>query len=142
MPRPKGSLNKRTLVSEFVEREPELQKRVVELALEGDPTSLKIIADRLWPRIRPQSMAVKVDADKADSLAELGDKVLSAAMSGKISTDQARDLLAAITDQARVAELTEIEQRLAALEQHEDVPPWEPPEKLPIRGRRKRKENV
>lgn len=46
-----------------------LQKKVLDMAMDGDPTSLRIIADRLWPRLRPEAVPIKINA-KGDDLAE------------------------------------------------------------------------
>ena len=123
-----------------------LQRKILDLALEGNPTALKIVADRLWPRLRSQPPLVSIDVASND-LAEQGRKIIAAALSGKITVDVLRDLLSAIYAQGKLIELSEFEDRLHALEQSKDIPPWEsdyrpvklpPVEKLPMRGKRKR----
>lgn len=114
------------------------------MALKGDPAALKIVADRLWPRLRAQAPPVSIDA-KSDDLVATGKRVIDAALSGQITTDLLRDLLGALYLQGQITELTEFERRLRELEERAgDTPPWalpEPPsEKLPIRGRKRRRE--
>ena len=116
-----------------------LQKKVLKMALDGDPVALRICADRLWPKIRPEALPVRVTTTSSD-LASQGAAIIDAALSGKLTPDVLRDLLSALADQARLIEFTEIEARLQALEGQEPVAPWEQPskDKLPIRGRKRR----
>ena len=113
-----------------------LQKKVLRMALDGDVVALRICADRLWPKLRPEALPVIVKAKSAD-LASQGAAVIDAALAGKLTPDVLRDLLSALADQARLIEFTEIEGRLAALENQTPVTPWaeRSEDKLPIRGR-------
>ena len=120
-----------------------LQKKVIDMAMRGDTAALKIVADRLWPRLRSQPLPVSINATSGD-IAETGRKVIDAALSGEVTTDILRDILGALYLQGQITELTELEQRLRALESRSDAPPWESKETkrelLPIRGKRRRKE--
>ena len=117
------------------------------MALSGDIGALKIIADRLWPRLRAEAAIVSIDATSND-LAEQGRKIIDAALSGKITTDVLRDLLTALYAQGKIVELAEFEDRIKALEQHRELPPWEADYRsvklitdqklLPMRGKRRR----
>ena len=142
--RPKGSKNKRL---EFLRsHDKKLQKKVLDLAMEGDVAALRIVADRLWPRIRAQAAVIKIDAI-SDNIAEQGRKIIDAALTGEVTTDVLRDLLAALYAQGKLIELSEFESRLKALEDSGEAPPWETgsaklkltkSERLPIRGKRRR----
>lgn len=117
-----------------------LQKKVLDMAMEGDPAALKIIADRLWPRLRAQAPPVSIDAT-SDDIAATGRKIIDAALSGEVTADVLRDLLMALYAHGKLIELTELERRLQALETREEAPPWAQPQErelLPIRGRRRR----
>ncbi len=118
-----------------------LQKKVLEMALDGDPVALRICADRLWPKLRPEAAPVRVITASSD-LASQGAAIINAALSGKLTPDVLRDLLSALADQARLVEFTEIEGRILALENQAPVTPWEKrsSDKLPIRGRKRRAE--
>ena len=117
----------------------ELQQKVLELALKGDATALRICADRLWPKLRSEAMPVLVKTKSAD-IASQGAAIINAALAGKLTPDVLRDLLSALADQARLVEFTEIESRLQALENQDHVIPWaqRSEDKLPIRGRKRR----
>ena len=142
--RPAGAKNKKL---EFLRSNDEqLQRKVVAMALAGDVGALKIIADRIWPRLRAEAALISIDC-KSDDLSEQGRTIIDAGLRGEISTDVLRDLLTAIYAQGKIVELAEFEGRLKALEQHRTAPPWEvdrpvqrlkPSEKLPMRGKGKR----
>ena len=117
-----------------------LQQKVLEMALDGDQVALRICADRLWSKIRPEAAPVRVSAT-SEKLSGKGLAIIDATLSGELAPDTARDLLSALADLARLNELTEIEERLQALEGMQQAPPWEKKElaeKLPLRGRRRR----
>ena len=133
--RPKGAREKR--LKWMLSDERALQKRVVKDALKGNQRAMQIVADRLWPKLRPEALPVRVKTDSSD-LASQGAAIITAALSGKLTPDVLRDLLSALADQARLVEFTEIEARLQVLEEKREAPPWERNELLPIRGKRKR----
>lgn len=140
MPRPKGSKNKwRPEI--LLSNKKSLQQKAVDMALAGNETCLRICMDRLYPKLRNVAAPVRVKADASD-LASQGAAIVAAALSGQLTPDVLRDLLAALADQARLVEFTEIEQRLIALEGRRDAAPWESKkatsQKFPIRGKRKR----
>ena len=124
-----------------------LQKKVLSMALKGDISAIKIVADRIWPRLRPQAETVNVKT-KSSEIVEQGQKIIDTALAGQLPVDALRDLLSALADQARLVEFSEIDNRLKVLEEHRDSPPWgthpNPVElvadqkKLPIRGKRRR----
>ena len=116
------------------------------MALAGDIGALKIIADRIWPRLRAEAPPISIDC-KSDDLSEQGRSVIDAGLRGEISTDVLRDLLSALFAQAKIVELAEFEDRLKELEGHRIAPPWEvdrpvklinDQEILPMRGKQKR----
>ena len=43
-----------------------LKKKVLEMALDGDPVALRICADRLWPKLRPEAAPVRVITASSD----------------------------------------------------------------------------
>ena len=138
--KPKGCRNKRLEL--FRSNDERLQRKVLDMALDGDVAMLKIVADRLWPRIRSQALPVKVKAKSAD-LASQGAAVVNAALAGELTPDVLGMLLSALADQARLVEFSEIESRLQKLENQEHIAPWvqRSKDKLPLRGKRRRLNN-
>ena len=135
--RPKGAKGKKLEL--FRSNNEKLQRKVLDMALGGDVAMLKIVADRLWPKLRAEAVPVRVTTASSD-LASQGAAIIEAALSGKLTPDVLRDLLSALANQARLIEFTEIEARLQALEGQKPVAPWErrSDDKLPIRGRKRR----
>ncbi len=118
--RPKGARDKRLAL--MLSNEKALQRKLVKMALGGDVAAMRIIADRLWTRLRPEAAPIRVSA-ATSGLASQGAAIIDAALSGKLTPDVLRDLLSALADQARLVEFTDIEARLQALEGQEPVAP-------------------
>lgn len=143
-----GTKNKKLEL--FRSDDEKLQRKVLSMALGGDIAAMKIIADRLWPRLRAQAPPISIDA-ASHNISEQGKKIIDAALSGEITTDVLRDLLTALYAQGKLIELSEFEERLKALEEHREPPPWESQRNdselasneklLPIRGKRRRLKN-
>ena len=134
--RPKGTRDKRLAL--LLSNEKKLQRKLVKMALAGDHRALQICADRLWPKLRPEALPVRIQADGSD-LATQGQAIIASALSGQLTPDVLRHLLSALADQARLVEFTEIEGRLQALETKPAAPPWQTVQQerelLPIRGK-------
>ena len=135
--RPKGARDKRLAL--MLSNEKALQRKLVKMALGGDVAAMRIIADRLWTRLRPEAAPVRVSA-ASSGLAQQGAAIIDAALSGALTPDVLRDLMAALADQARLVEFAEFEERLQRLEGREPIAPWErlADGKFPIRGRKRR----
>ena len=140
-----GSKNKLRF-PKLQEAGPEIVQKAIDEALKGDPSALRLCIERLIPRLRPQAALINVEA-ASSKIADIGRLIVDAALSGKVSPDAARDILSALSDVAKLKEITEIETRLKALEDLEGKPPWatsigddkpSTKELLPLRGRRRR----
>ena len=139
--RPKGAKGKKRQMLES--HSDEILKTLIDLAVEGDPTALRLCVDRLLPRLRAEAAPINVEA-ASSKIADIGKSIVDAALSGKISPDSARDILSALSDVAKLREVTELEERIKVLEKLEGRPPWEQETskpKLPMRGKRKRRES-
>ena len=144
--RPQGSKNKKL---EFLRSsDVQLQKKLLAMALSGDIGALKIISDRLWPKLRAQADLMEIDIN-SDDISERARQLFNETLTGRMSADVLRDMLGALYGEAKIIELAEFDNRLKALEQCKDMPPWEAhepvkyltAEKLPIRGNRRRLKN-
>jgi hypothetical protein len=120
--RPKGARGKRNQLLEPYR--PELVEKLVKLALQGDPTAMRLCIERLIPRFRAVAVPVKVNSDSED-LSVQGRELIRSAFAGEITPDALKDLFTALYAQGRLAELSELETRLAALENQQGAPPWE-----------------
>ena len=118
--RPPGSCNKATqLAQQLLEGEAEaLVRTLIERALEGDSTALRLCVERLIP-IRKDG-AVKLRLPPITSTQELagGFAALVAAVSkGDMTPDEAHRIAALFEQYSKVLETVELEQRITQLEE-------------------------
>jgi hypothetical protein len=115
--RPKGIKDKRVEFRGIIQaRAKELVEKAVEKALEGDSTALRLCLERICPPLRPRDEPVSLTAFEG-SLSDQGRAILTAMARGEITPSQVGELLAALSSQARLVEADELEKRIAALEQ-------------------------
>lgn len=106
------------MVVRFLEphREEVLQK-LVDLAKLGDPSSMKLVVERLCPPAKPDSERVTIpNFAQASTLQEKAEAVLSAAANGHCSAEAAQRLLSVLDLYQRTVTATDHERRLGALE--------------------------
>jgi hypothetical protein len=112
--KPKGAKDKRTeLRSLFEPHRKALIKTVVEKALAGDTTALRICIDRLVAPVRGNPVNI---GNFSGTLSERGERVMEAIAQGSISAEDAVSLMSVIQMQTRIVESDELEKRLSALE--------------------------
>jgi hypothetical protein len=115
--RPAGIRDKRTAMRDLLMPHAEgLVAKVVELALAGDSTALRICIDRLIPPARARGDPVNRPPPSV-SLADNGRSVIQSLAEGNLTPEEAGEVMQALTAQARIVEMDEIEKRVAALEQ-------------------------
>lgn len=102
-------------------RLPELVDVLVTQALSGEPTALRMCFERLIPAYRSESIPVNLPITEKINLVEIGNKIISAIGNGEISPDQGAQVLSALSNQAKLQEVTELEQRIKALEEANNV---------------------
>jgi hypothetical protein len=114
--RPPGIRDKRTAMRELLEpHAEELVAKAVDLAKNGDTTALRICLDRLIPPVKAKDQPVQLPS-LAGSLADSGRVILEALAEGRLSPEEAAHILQALSTQAKINEIDEIERRVAALE--------------------------
>jgi len=114
--RPAGTSKPDTLRQSLGTHVPAVIDAVVQKAKKGDMAAAKIILDRTVPTLKPREMRIAIELPEAGSLVERGDAVINAIASGTLLPGQGKDLLAALTAQARLIESTELLDRIAAIE--------------------------
>lgn len=91
-----------------------LIERLFAQAMAGDVGTSKLLLERAIAPARPGDEAVRLKV--GDGLAAKSEAIIGAALTGKIGTQQASELLTALAAAARVADLADTESRLQALE--------------------------
>lgn len=114
-----GSRHKVTLAMEaLLEGEHEkLTRKAVDLALEGDTVALRLCLDRLAPprRDAPISFPLPQVRSATDAVAA-GAAVLDAMAAGDITPDEASRVMAVLTAHKSMVTMSELEERILALE--------------------------
>lgn len=116
--KPPGTLHRTTQAALIMlEGEAEsLTRKAVELALEGDTTALKLCLDRIAPAYKPSARPVMLDIPTPENLTDTARAFVSAAARGDLPPDIAAQLVSAVASVARVEEMEQVKERLAALE--------------------------
>ena len=118
--RPKGSRNRSTQAAlALLESEAEaLSRKAVELALAGDTTALRLCLERLCPPRKDTPIALDLPPLRsARDAAEAVQAVVAAVSRGEITPLEGISVVSLIDAYRRTLELTEIEARVAELEE-------------------------
>lgn len=97
-----------------------LTRKAVELALEGDTVALRLCLERLCPPRKDRPLdpnAVRLPTLKAGNLAQAQAAVARALAGGRITPSEAEALARVLEQHRRAVELSEIVERIAALEE-------------------------
>ena len=118
--RPKGSRNAVTLLAEaLLDGEAEnIIRKLVEKALEGDSSAMRLALERMLPPKRHRTTAIELEGDintPADAL-RASNAVMKACANGEISSQDASQMMNLIASHIRILDAVEMEARLTALE--------------------------
>jgi Family of unknown function (DUF5681) len=118
--RPKGHRNKATMaMEELLDGEAEgLTRKVIERALEGDMVAMRLCLDRVLPPRRDRPVAFELPKiESAKDVPAATAAILEACADGMLSPGEAAEIMNLLSTYARTLADTEIEARIAALEQ-------------------------
>ncbi|WP_027457842.1 DUF5681 domain-containing protein [Dechloromonas agitata] len=115
--RPKGALNKKTLIQEEFEKEgSKIAKAVIEAAKNGDIQAANIALLRLAPPLKPETRTVQIHLDTNLSLTQQAKQVLEAIACGSIDPENGRLLIDCISRFAGLKQVEELENRIINIE--------------------------
>jgi hypothetical protein len=114
--RPKNKTAATLLRKSIIDDMPDIILKLVEQAKNGDTAAAKILLDRCCPALKPQAMAINLPAN--GTLAEQGNEIIKATLSGLIPPDIGSQLITALSNQGKLIELQELTQRVEKLEIH------------------------
>ncbi len=118
--RPPGARNKTTLAVEaLLEGEHEsLTRKVIDKALEGDVTALRLCLDRIAPARRDSPVSFSLpEIASAEDAVKASSALLTAVAAGEVTPDEAGRVMALLTSHKQLVETCDLEGRLTALEQ-------------------------
>ncbi len=116
--KPKGARHKATIAAmALLDGEAEaITRQCIQQALGGDTTALRLCLERIVPARKDVPLPERVDL--GGELSRDIDIVLNAVASGLITPSEADALAKILESKRKIIELTEIEERLCALEEH------------------------
>ena len=117
--RPKGARNKKTLaIDSLLEGQAEaLTQTAISKALEGDGLALRLCMERIAPAPKDKSVSFPLpDMNDAMDASKAASSVLTAVSEGELTPIEGTRVMGLIDSYRRTLELTEIEERLQALE--------------------------
>ena len=117
--RPKGARNKKTLAIEsLLEGQAEaLTQTAISKALEGDGLALRLCMERVAPAPKDKSVSFPLpNMNDAMDASKAASSVLTAVSEGELTPIEGTRVMGLIDSYRRTLELTEIEERLQALE--------------------------
>lgn len=112
--RPKDKTPATLLRKSILDDMPEIIQTLVSQAKNGDTAAAKILLDRCCPALKPQAMAISLPVN--GTLAEQGNEIIKATLSGQIPPDIGAQLIIALSNQGKLVELQELTQRVEKLE--------------------------
>lgn len=116
--KPPGAKNRATVLAQslFDGEAEAITRKVIELAKAGNMMALRVCLDRLCPPMKAQAAPIQVDIPATDNLCEMAGGFIKAAAAGQLPPDVAAQLVSAVGVLARVVEIDDLKERLAALE--------------------------
>lgn len=117
--RPRGSLNKTTVaVQELLKGEAEkLTRKVIELALQGDTTSLKLCLERILPAVKETPVNFNIPTiENISELPMLTGAILESVASGELLPGEAERIGKIVENHRAALEIADLEARIRALE--------------------------
>lgn len=108
--RPKGAIGKTTELRHMIlSRCPEIIQTLIDSAIAGDVHAAKILIDRSIAPIKSESLPVSFQLPENGNLRETGEVVLKLMSEGDITADQANTILSALSNQAKLVEISDLE---------------------------------
>jgi hypothetical protein len=114
-----GTKNRKTLLEQsLADAAPDVQAKVVALALEGDMQAASLVMTRVHPPLRPRAERVQFELDPSKPLFDQAQQVLVAVAAGDIDPETGQMLVNLISSFAGIRQVDDLLVRIQALEQH------------------------
>ena len=115
--RPRGTKNKaNALRSRIVDEIPGIVDNLITAAKGGDMQAARLLIERAIPTLRAEEARVTLDLPDDAPLSEQGAAILRAVADGRITPSQGSAMVQSLAGLARIIEVSELEERIAALE--------------------------
>ena len=116
--KPKGTRNKATIAAKdlFEQNSEAITQKIIDLALIGDMTALKLCLDRICPPIKAQAQNIKIESLENHNLTDTATRILNEVTQGNIAPDIGSQLIGSLAVIARTEEIEHMKERVEALE--------------------------
>jgi hypothetical protein len=95
---------------------PEIIEQMVNRAKEGDVQAARLLLERVIPPLKSMEQNVMINLPANATLSEQGRTIIQSVAEGILAPGQGQALLSGLGSQARLIEITDLQQRIAALE--------------------------
>lgn len=95
---------------------PEIITQMVSKAKEGDVQAARLLLERVMPPLKSMESNVSITFPENATLSEQGQTIIQSIADGTLTPGQGQALLSGLGSQARLIEITELEERITALE--------------------------
>ena len=119
--KPKGARHRTTrAIEQLLEGDAEaLTRKVIELALDGDTTAMRLCLERVAPPLKDRPISFELPPlDSASDLAKAAAAVVSAVSKGELSPAEGAHVMQLIEGYRKTLETTELVERVETLERH------------------------
>jgi Family of unknown function (DUF5681) len=117
--RPRGALNRATVLAQNLlsERAESIAGKVIELAVQGDKTAIRVCMERLVPVIKHQPIAVELPPiEKPADSVEAAASIAAAVAAGELTATEAAQLAKVVDVYVRALDSKGFDERLSKLE--------------------------
>ena len=117
--RPRGALNRATVLAQTLlsERAESIAAKVIELAVQGDRTAIRVCMERLVPVIKDQPIAVQLPPiEKPADSVEAAAAIAAAVAAGELTATEAAKLAKVVEVYVRALDSKGFDERLGELE--------------------------
>lgn len=99
---------------------PDIISQMVNKAIEGDVQAARLLLERVIPPLKSMEQNVSLTFPENATLSEQGQTIIQSVANGVLTPDQGQALLSGLGSQARLIEITELEERITALENKDE----------------------
>ena len=99
---------------------PEIITQMVSKAKEGDVQAARLLLERVIPPLKSTESSVSITLPENATLSEQGQTIIQSIADGTLTPGQGQALLSGLGSQARLIEITELEERITALENKDE----------------------
>lgn len=99
---------------------PDIISQMVNKAKDGDVQAARLLLERVIPPLKSMEQSVSIALPENATLSEQGQVIIQSIANGALTPSQGQALLSGLGSQARLIEITELEERITALENRDE----------------------